>query len=192
MTQAVCEYVLGMGGWALDPVDGAALLLRKIAGLGLAVPPAYDPSNIQGTIDAIKALPPDVPLIGGGDSCGGNRWAIIADAIKPRKVKYLFVIQASLYCNAGCPPIGDNVEEVFCVYASKWKTGGLGAFKPPLAVPPVVPDGVNLYDGVRRLGNKGQTLIRYTYVNDLHPGDFDVPGVQAPVLADIRRILGMK
>jgi hypothetical protein len=191
MNQAYCECIYGLGGAALDPVGGLATLARKIAALGIVTPPPYDEGNIQLVANAIKNLPAAAPLIVGGDSCGANRSPWVAAAIYPRRIDYMFCIQASDYCNEGCPPIGDNVGEVCVFYSDLASTFGFGTFKPPLAMPPTVGPGEDLYDGKTRVGNNGKTRIRYLYVSAPHPDDQDVQRVQNPILADIRRIIAM-
>jgi hypothetical protein len=189
--QGYCECIYGLGGSALDPVGGLATLARKIAALGINTPPPYDEGNIQAVADAIKKTPAPTLLAVGGDSCGANRSPWVAAATYPRKIDYMFCIQASQYCNDGCPPIGDNVAEVCVFYSDLASTLGLGTFKPPLATPPVVGAGEDLYDGKIRVGNNGKTRVRYLYVSAAHPDDQDVARVQDPIIADIKRIFGL-
>ena len=62
----------------------------------------------------------------------------------------------------------------YCDGGSRGNPGpaGFGVYKPRLAT------------------NNTRTRPRYIYVNDLHPGDDDVTGVQNPLLAEIARIVG--
>jgi hypothetical protein len=172
--RAVLKYVFGLGGRKLDPVNGAALFLRRVALIeGVSVTAPYSQATPQLVVDAIKRLPPTMPLILIGDSCGGNKLAWIAQQIYPRRVAFMGIIQASWWCQySWIPPIDDNVDEMLCIYSSWWKTGGFGVYKPRVAP-----------------GN-ARTRTRYIYVNDLHPGDDDVTGVQNPLLVDITRIVG--
>ena len=171
---AVLKYVFGLVGKQLDPENGAALFLRRAALIkGVSVAAPYSQATPQLVVDAIKRLPLTVPLVLVGDSCGGNKLAWIAQKVYPRRIAFMGIIQASWWCQySWIPPIGDNVEEMLCIYSSWWKTAGFGVYKPRLAT------------------NNTRTRPRYIYVNDLHPGDDDVTGVQNPLLADIARIVG--
>lgn len=183
---ATLEYVLGLGGFWLDP-GGAATICRRVSALGIRVPTPFPQNNLQPVYDAIRRVPPTDKLILGGDSCGCTRIIQLAADIHPRPVDYMFCIQPSYWCQAGSVPIGDNVQEVVVFYSSWALTWGLGVYKPPLRIPPV---GASIYDGQTRFGNNGKTRVRYCYVPDLHPADNDRIGVQDPIIADIKRITG--
>ena len=104
----VCVY--GLGGSLLDPIGGMAAISQKCQAMGLVgqlTPYDYTDTSM---VSWIKGLPPNDPLFLIGDSCGANRLPWIAEAVYPRKVTAIYPIQASVYCNAGCPDIPDNVE----------------------------------------------------------------------------------
>ena len=180
--KAVYEYMLGLGGAELDPAGGATVLLRKIRAMGLDVPPPYSQVYPEQVAQAVRQIPYDTAVFLGGDSCGANKSPWVAAAVHPRPILGMHLIQASLYCNAGCPPIPDNVREVIVFY-SDWRTLGLGMYKAQLAIPPKVG---NIYDGDWHTGNSGKTNIKYLFTPDLHPGDDDVVGVQNVILAHIK------
>jgi hypothetical protein len=188
---AACIY--GLGGPMWDPPGGMAKLESDIGVMGISVAAQpWTEENIQAVADFIKALGPLAFLAVGGDSCGANKSPWVAAAIgQSRIIDFMFCIQASEYCNAGCPPIGYNVAEVVCFYADFAETGGLGTFRPPLAAPPAVEAGGSLYDGKRRIGNNGHTAIRYVYRPAPHPDDQD-PVVQNIIKNYIRNIRNAK
>src|ERR1700677_1328455 len=189
MTEATLEYVLGLGGFYLDP-GGAATICRRVSSLGVKVPAPYPQNNLQPVYNAVRQVPITTKLIFGGESCGCTRIIQLAKDIHPRTVDYMFCIQPSYWCQAGAVPIGDNVKEVVVFYSSWSLTWGLGVYKPPLEIPPTAITGENIYDGKIRTGNGGKTTIRYCYVPDLHPADNDTIGVQDPVIVDIKRLVG--
>lgn len=171
VTKGFCGTVYGAGGSMLDPIGGMATINQKAAALGLKVAPQpYDYTDGQDVADRIRQFPLAVPIFLIGDSCGANRLSWIANAVAPRKVN-LYAIQASVYCNSGCPPIGTNVDNALIIFSDWAHTGGLGVYIPPLAE-----------------GNK-HTNYRQLYVPAIHPDDNDVLRVQNPIFADIKKIL---
>lgn len=190
MTGAYADLIYGLGGSSLDPAGGLATLQRKIAALGIHVPGVpWNENDIEAVATHVKLHPPGSIVIIGGDSCGANKSPWVAQAVYPKRVDLMFCIQASEYCNDGCPPIPDNVAAAIVFYSNALLTGGLGTFKPPLAVPPVVAANEDLYDGKIRLGNNGKTWVQYLYVPAPHPDDADVANVQTPILDAIKAIL---
>ena len=174
MLEAYCECIYGLGGSILDPAGGMATLMARIKKLGVTTPQApWDEKNIEAVANAVKAHPADAAVILVGDSCGANKAPWVAAAVRPRKIAYMACIQASEYCQEGCPDIPDNVEEAFVIYSDWVHTGGLGTYVP-----------------IRAAGNK-VTKYRQSYVPAAHPDDQDVRRVQNPILADIKRILGV-
>jgi hypothetical protein len=172
MVQAYCECIYGLGGSMLDPAGGMATLMAKIAALGVITPAVpWDETNIQAVADAVNSHPADALVFLVGDSCGANKAPWVAAAVAPRKIAYIACIQASVYCNENCPPIGTNVEQALVIYSDWEHTGGLGTYIPPPA--------------------PGNTVTKYkqVYVPAFHPDDNDVLRVQDPILADIRAIL---
>jgi hypothetical protein len=170
--KAYCECIYGLGGSMLDPAGGMATLMAKIAALGVIVPAQpWDQANIQAVADAIKSHEPDALQFIVGDSCGANKAPWVAAAVSPRQIVYIACIQASVYCQTGCPDIPANVGQALVIYSDYVHTGGLGCYIPILAA-----------------GNKA-TKYRQSFVPAAHPDDWDVANVQNPILADIRRIL---
>lgn len=170
--KAYCACIYGLGGSMLDPAGGMATLNLKIKALGVDVAPQpWDQSNIELVSNYMKQLTLETQLFIVGDSCGANKAPWVAAALAPRKVAYIACIQASEYCQEGCPPIGTNVGEAFIIYSDWAHTGGLGVYIPIRA--------------------KGNLLTRYRqkYVPAPHPDDNDVLNVQNPILADIKRLL---
>lgn len=165
-------YTLGMGGYIFDP-GGANEIVAMAKKAGFHAPPPFQQSNIEVVRAYIKALPADEQIFYAGDSCGANKAAWVAAAVYPRKIAGMYLIQPSFYCNAGEPSIPDNVEEVIVWYGSWAMTFGLGVYKPPLRLPPVLKQGEDLYDGQWHTGNNGKTRIRYIYRNWWHPDDND-------------------
>jgi hypothetical protein len=185
MTAAYADCIYGLGGSALDPAGGMATLEQKIAALGVYTPPVpWDESNIQAVADHVKKHPTGSIVIIGGDSCGANKSPWVAQAVYPKKVDFMFCIQASEYCNEGCPPIPDNVAAALIFYSDAVLTGGLGTFKPP----PKVGDDPSIYDGNEHLVNNGKTWVQYIHVPAPHPDDQD-PVIQARILKVIQTIL---
>jgi hypothetical protein len=174
MTQAYCECIYGAGGSMLDPVGGMATLMAKIAALGVVTPAVpWDEENIEAVAAAVRKHPADALVMLIGDSCGANKAPWVAAAVAPRKIAYIGCIQASAYCNEGCPPIGANVGQALVIFSDWAHTGGLGVFVPPLAA-----------------GNT-TTKYRQVYVPATHPDDNDVLRVQNPIIADIKKIIGI-
>lgn len=169
--KAYCACIYGLGGSMLDPAGGMATLNQKIHALGVDVADKpWDQTDVQGVADFIKKLPPDASVFLVGDSCGANKAPWVAAAVAPRKIAYIACIQASTYCNDGCPAIGPNVGKALVIFSDWAHTGGLGVFIPPLAT-----------------GNK-TTKYRQKFIPAAHPDDQD-PVVQNMVLADIKAIL---
>lgn len=185
---AAAEWLLGMGGKVLDPKYGATYFLRELAKLspGLLVPPPYDYTNAPQVAAEIKKLPLSVLLFLFGDSCGANRLSYLLKLIHPRKVEYAAFVQASSLCNAGCPPIPDNVELVDVFYNDWWRSipPFLGNYKPQLEHPPA---GKITYPGVYT-GNNGKTKIRYIYAPGSHPGD-DLASTRTQMLSRVHTTL---
>ena len=172
MTQAYCECIYGLGGSMLDPAGGMATLMAKIKALGVVTPDVpWDQANIQAVADAVKLHPAGALQFLVGDSCGANKAPWVAAAVAPRKIAYIACIQASVYCQTGCPDIGDNVDQAFVIYSDYVHTGGLGCYIPILSP-----------------GNK-HTKYRQSFVPAAHPDDWDVANVHNPILADITQIL---
>ena len=186
MSKGLYVTVFGAGGSMLDPAGGMRTISQKCAARGLVG--QLEPYNYTDTamVDWIKSQPADLPLFLIGDSCGANRLPWIADAIAPRKVTGMFPVQASIYCNAGCPTIGANVENALIIYSDWAHTGGLGVFIAQLAEMPTDP---NLADGGWHLGNKGHTRYKQLFVPAPHPDDNDVAGVQDPIFSTIDQLL---
>jgi hypothetical protein len=182
------EYVLGLGGFWLDP-GGAATICRRAQVMGIHVPTPYPQNSLHLVYDSVKALPVARKLIMAGDSCGCTRIIQIAKDVHPRVIDAMYCIQPSFYCQAGSVPVSDNVRNLTVFYSNWALTWGLGVYKPPLEIPPTVEGGGSLYDGQWRTGNGGKTKARYLYVPDLHPADDDRYGVQDPMFSDITRVL---
>ena len=178
---ATLVYTLGMGGYIFDP-GGALQIVAEAKAAGFHAPPPFQQSNIMAVRNYIKALPAEEEVFYAGDSCGANRAAWVAEAVYPRKIRGMYLIQPSYWCNAGEPPIGDNVEEVIVWYSSWLTTGGLGVYKPPLKEMPRV---ANVYDGNWHVGNGGKTRVRYIYRNWAHPDDND-PYIQGMLLSRMK------
>ncbi|HEX4410465.1 MAG TPA: hypothetical protein VH206_16960 [Xanthobacteraceae bacterium] len=172
MPQAYCECIYGLGGSVLDPAGGMATLMAKIKALGVITPNVpWDQANIQAVADAVNKHPADAMVFLIGDSCGANKAPWVAAAVYPRKISYMACIQASVYCQNGCPDIPNNVQQAFVIYSDYVHTGGLGCYIP-----------------IRAAGNT-VTRYRQAYVAAPHPDDNDVANVQNPILADIKNLL---
>jgi hypothetical protein len=182
----------GLGGVDLDPPGGQRLILQKGHAMGLIVPPApFSQATPQDMAAWLKKQSEDTLLFIEGDSCFANKVAWVAAEVYPRKIAGLYSIQASIYCNTGCPHIGPNVERALIIYSDFIHTGGLGTYIP---IPEIMPDHPmpELYkpaDSGWHLANKGKTLYRRIYVPAHHPDDEDVERVQNPIFADIRAVL---
>lgn len=170
-----CAPIYGMGGSMLDPAGGMATLFAKIRALGIEGPSQpFQEEDILRVVAALKSLPNETKIFIIGDSCGANRAPYVAAAIRPAHVAYMACIQASIYCTAGCPPIGDNVDEAHIFYSDWAHTEGLGTYIPVCQHPP---------------NNNGKTLYRQSYVPAVHPDDNDVLRVHIPILNDIKRVM---
>jgi hypothetical protein len=186
MTDATLEYILGLGGFALDP-GGAATICRRTAALGVNVPTPYPQNNLQPVYDAVQKLPAAERLFLAGDSCGVTRIVALANDIPDRVITGMYCIQGSFWCKGWpAPTIGPNVRNVIVFYSSWMLTGGLGVWCPQCAV---MDPSINYYDGKPHPANNGKTLITYLYVPDLHPGDTDTTGVQDPILTSIKSLI---
>lgn len=170
MKGLIC-VMYGLGGAALDPAGGEAVLVQKIKALGIDTagsPYQYsDTSLIAGILLAAHAKGLKVGV--GGDSLGANNAPYVAQSVRTHMgVDYLFGFQPSEY--GMHQPVTKNVIEAFCTYNPNWlETFGLGAYAWQLET--------------------GNTRTRLTVVtnNDAHPGDDDVVS-QNIILADIKRI----
>lgn len=169
MKQGFFYYILGLGGLALDPPDGAAQIVQRVRRLGVSAPNPFTMDELQNVTDLINATPKDAVVFLAGDSCGANRLTIVATASR-RIIAKAFFIQASIYCNSGCPGIPMNVNEATIWYSSWWKTWGLGVYRPQLAP-----------------GNT-TTKRREIYDPHIHPDDND-PVIQSAIDADIKRLM---
>jgi len=164
-----------MGGSILDPAGGLAILNARIGRLGIRVRSSpWAMGDVEAIAKEIKKRADGSLTFLIGDSCGANRLPLIASMVFPRKVAYIGCIQASIYCQAGCPHIGHNVENAHIFYSDFAHTMGLGTYIPVCLDPP---------------NNRGATQYVQSYVPAAHPDDNDVERVQNPILNDIKRIL---
>ena len=189
----LAAFVRGWGARLFDSVGGADLMIKRMQALGIEVIDAeWDHSaDTVKKIQARYAPGRQVFLI--GVSCGANVLSWIEAELRKLRipVNYAGWIQPSRWCVSGwMPKIPDNVVEACIIYGSCLKTLLLGCYKPSLEIQPLlVPPDKSLYDGKRRVGNGGKTIVRWMFVDDLHPADFDVRGVQDPLLHDMARIM---
>lgn len=172
MKPAVCEMLYGLGNAATDPVTGEPLLAQKIRALGVTVPPIYGYDQAAAVARAILALPTETLVFLCAISCGANGLARIIAMVAPRKLSGVYMIAPSIYCNTGCPPIGDNAPNVH-VFNGPWY----------MSLPP----GLSSYAPQRIAGSKQPAIVRH-WSPTWHPCDSDVPNVQAPILANIARV----
>lgn len=218
-TASIC-YVLGMGGWALDP-GGAATIYQKFCALFMKLPKWFDhkttrlhfAATLPGKVNVPYPFTEEAVGLGGqadimtyvksrpktevffliGDSCGANKLAWIAQALKNLgyKVAYMCMLQASAWCQgSSIPGVPDNVGEYLNIYASCLLTIGLGCYKPQ-------PQSLAGKSGVSRAlsypgqywVNEGKTLARYMNINDVHPGDTD-SATQNIIITDVERVWG--
>ena len=186
--------VLGMGGWALDPASGQLKITRRIHDLGVTVVPPFDPKYAVDVPPAVHKVPRTEVLLYCGDSCGANLFAWVLAEVPDRIFDYAALIQASLYCNKNCPPIGANVKEVDVYYAPfiTWPLPGLGNYKPQ---PVNTLDKNGVAQTLRYPGsywvNNGKTKINYISVQThVHPGDDNV-GVQACIVGKVQELIGV-
>lgn len=180
--------VLGAGGSLLDP-GGMAKINNWYLSQGFTGQSApWDYTNYGAIIDDIRSLS-DVTFIAlTGDSCGGNILAAIASRCGNKKITYMNVIQASIYCNRlsngqSIPAIGGNVGRVRITY-SDGETFGLGEFiPPPVQVPakPIIRAGWHIVNG-------GQTEYVANFLPRPHPDDND-PLVIKRLQFDVRELL---
>jgi hypothetical protein len=188
------DWLLGLGGKALDPAYGAAYYLRRAAALHpeMYVPAPYDYKQVDIVAQEIRKYDKDVLLFPGGDSCGANWMTDLLTLIYPRKVAYAALVQPSIYCNSGCPPYPDNVAVIDIFYTDWWRSiiPGLGVFKPPPASWAPTDKKLVKYPG-RYIVNNGKTVVRYIYAPYTHPGD-DSTAVQNIMLAQIQKILDLR
>lgn len=168
MKTAYFYYVLGAGGEALDP-GGADQIVKRVRELGVNVPEPFDMNDLQTIVNQINATPKDSLIFLAGDSCGANRLTIVAAGVR-RLISKAFFIQASYFCNSGCPGIPMNVLEATTWYSSWWKTWGLGVYRPKKATGNIVTKLVEIYDP------------------HSHPDDND-PVIQLAIVNDVRRII---
>jgi len=185
-------YMLGMGGLSLDNAmsggRGATLLRKKVNMLhGTYCPPLLEFTQEGTAAQIIKDTNEFEKIVLVGDSCGANRLSWIATAVHPRPIDYMFAIQASNWCNLGCPPVPDNVKEMVNVYGGI-QTFGLGQFEPPLQVPPTKWD-VHTDTLKVGVGNNGKTKATYHYVNAPHPDDWDVINVHNPIIDKCKQLI---
>jgi hypothetical protein len=177
--------VLGMGGWHLDPPRGQLQIVRRLHDEGVECVPPFDPGD-GSVIGVVKSLRGEM-LMYVGDSCGANRFSWVQASAPEVSWRYAALIQASLYCNGGCPPIGGTVADVDIFYTSflTWPLPGLGCYKPKPAVPP--PGGINY--AVANVCNNSKTTIHYWDQRiHVHPGDDD-EGTQAIILKKAQQLL---
>ena len=185
-------YLLGMGGLSLDNAmsggQGATLLRRKVNALkGTYCPALLDYTAGATAAQYIKETNEYEKIMLVGDSCGANRLSWVAAVVHPRPIDYMFAIQASEWCNLGCPPVPDNVKELVNVYGG-FITFGLGQFEPPLQVPPTHWD-TNTHGLKIGVGNNGKTKVTYKYVNAPHPDDWDVVNVHNPIVDKAKQLI---
>jgi hypothetical protein len=181
-------YLLGMGGMMFETPGGAITIRRKVNALhGTYCPLLLEYTDQDKAAALIREAHPDEKIMLAGDSCGGNRIAYVAAAVYPRPIEYMAVINASMWCNLNCPPVPDNVKEVYDVYGG-FQTFGLSQFETPLQVPPPKWD---FNDGKNRIGvgNHGKTKITYKYVDAPHPDDWDVIHVHDPIVEKAKELI---
>jgi hypothetical protein len=196
MTDLICIDILGMGGWHLDPARGQLQIVRRLQQEGVRVIAPFDPADpsIGVTVQKVWLRNQAATYMYVGDSCGANRFGWMAAYLPKIQWRYAALIQPSLYCNAGCPPIGDNAREVDCFYTGflTWPLPGLGCYKPHLAVPPPMPGGYRMSYPGSYVGNAGRTTINYIDQRIVvHPGDDD-EGTQALILKKAQAIMAGK
>ena len=187
MAQVICIDVLGMGGWSLDPPKGQLQIVRRLHDEGVTVVPPFDPSD-PAVVERVRGyIKTAAKLMYVGDSCGANRFSWLQAAVPQVTWDYAALIQASLYCNAECPPINGNVKYIDMFYTSclTWPLPGLGCYKPKPAVPP--PGGINY--NAPNVCNHGMTTIMYWDQRiHVHPGDDDA-GTQSIILKKAQQLL---
>lgn len=171
MPTAYCRIGYGLGGQATSP--GIDQLRDKIKAKypDIDVPPPFSGNDEGQVVKDIMAQPKEVPIIIGGYSWDADNTSLIARAVFPRTIAYLFAIQPSVYYPT--VPIEDNVGEALCVYNPEWiSTFGLGFQQLKLAP-----------------GNK-KTKFALVATQDTHPAvQFDTK-YHDMILASIGRVLG--
>jgi len=188
MTKVICIDILGMGGWHLDPARGQLQIVRRLRDEGVDVVPPFDPADpaIASAVAAEYKANPSASYMYVGDSCGANRFSWLQAYLPQIKWRYAALIQPSLYCNTGCPPIGGTVKEVDCFFTGflTWPLPGLGSYKPQPAVPP--PGGIN-YSALNVCNHGMTTIMYYDQRIHVHPGDDDA-GTQSIILKKAQQL----
>lgn len=179
--KAYAFWMYGMWGPVTDP--GSCQMSQRIAkevgaDIGFSPYRDYDVNNI---VEAILALPPDVPVIVGGTSLGSNNTPVVAAYVHARNPKRvingIWGFQASLYgARAGVvatyPGITPNVLFAHLTTSDN-----------PIPLP-----GLGAYRWVKAPGNEVTNYFNPT-VNDPHPGDGNV-AVQDTYIAEMKRVVG--
>lgn len=166
----------GQGGKPVDIAlsgDGLGKLNARIAALGVKADGPHEWDDHKTIAERIKALPADATVIVGGVSLGANMAPLICSLVAPRKVDYLFGIQASTQSPVRTP-ISANVKVARLFYAPWWTalwTWSLGSYVWPLAA-----------------DNKVTRYFPEATSYALHPGDGSEYIHQA-VLADVKALI---
>jgi hypothetical protein len=168
----------GMGGDAVDRAasdgGGEDYLVSRLKAKGIdTLGSVYEWSDTQARFDALRKLPVSTKKFIVGDSLGDNVIGEDVHALQQEGVVVDFIggFQGSEWGEH--TTISDNVRYAVIVYnPNVFETAGLGAYPLPLDVPPVVPEGRDLYDGHWYLGNNGKTWIRYVQIAAPHPDDW--------------------
>lgn len=178
MTDTYAFVSYGMGGDAIDKAasngGGEDYLVTRLKKIGVKTSNSpYNWYQTQAIVDDIlRLVPPTAKIALGGDSLGDNELGDIVQALKGhRLVDLIFGFQGSEWGKH--TSISDNVHRAIIIFNPIGiETAFLGSYALPLDIPPVVPEGQNLYDGRWYLGNNGKTWVRYVQIEAPHPDDW--------------------
>jgi len=195
MSKVILFDVYGWGGWHLDPARGQAQIVRRIREEGVETVGPFDPGDGSMPEVAKKAAAGGASMMYCGDSCGANRFSWLQGWTPGIKWAYAALIQPSLYCNAGCPPIAASAKQVDVFYTSflTFPLPGLGCFKPQ---PVNTLDRNGMAQSFKYPGsylvNNGRTTLNYIDQRlHVHPGDDDA-GTQSIILKQAQALLAAR
>jgi hypothetical protein len=142
----------------------------------------------QSRFDDIMRFPKTDKIAMVGDSLGDNALGSDLHNLEgKRAVDFIGGFQGSVWGQH--TSVSSNCRRALLVFNPVWwQTAGLGDYPLPLDSPPTVADGESLDDGKWRLGNNGNTWVRYVQIEAPHPDDWGL--AQDIIFSEIKQLAG--
>jgi len=196
MSEVDLTVSFGMGGSSVDDAAsggyGENYLVRRCHAVPhinvMRSPYTWDAAQARfDDIRAAKKKNPSARIAMVGDSLGDNALGSDLKNLESAGIGVDFIggFQGSVWGQH--TSVGVNCKRAMLIFNPYfWQTAGLGDFPLPLVYPPDVKKGESLYDGKWRLGNRGQTWVRYVQIEAPHPDDWGL--AQDIIFAELKQL----